>query len=667
MNGHARTLRFAYYCSGHGYGHATRVSAFACHLLSIHPQPTIYIVSSAPQLVFADSVALGAHYRYAEIDPVIVQPLAYRVDRQKSVDVLQSFLRKKESKVEQESQWLREMDIDCVLSDAAFLGCLAANDAGIPSVLITNFSFDSVYSYLSTSFVDVAPPVDHDTLSPQTQPTLQPDVPIPRHIIEPMVDEIFAGYRCADLLLRLPGAIPMPSFSLKPSLPSPDWVDVESQTFTPGVIRHLLEPTSSYRLHPPIPFPFQPTHKPTPRSVRQAPLLVRSPSPSVYTPAGRAAFLASIGVPERYHDSARTRILIVSFGGQVFHKPHSRTHSRASSAVSTPRRTSNPKVQSHTNGTANGIANGLGHEHVSPSRIAQDNHEAHARALTRALRSATISDLAPRAVQERRRQEEAAADSGGLSADVPPSSGPPLAAPRTRARRLSLLTIPGAPPVTYQTSPVSPALPIFVTIPPSPDAGAGPGEKPLGEKDLVRAVRVDVVEGTESDEGVDGEVNNLLPDDSWIAVVCGVSKEWANADGEALPDNFFVAPRDVYMPDLTAVADVLLGKLGYGTVSECVDACTPFVFVSRPLFIEEHGLRLLLDRDGVGVELPRASYEMGEWAAAVREAWTKGKDLKTRKRQEGETGKRKAEGRVMAEDLVNWVQNWHTGEAVAGI
>ena len=71
----------------------------------------------------------------------------------------------------------------------------------------------------------------------------------------------------------------------------------------------------------------------------------------------------------------------------------------------------------------------------------------------------------------------------------------------------------------------------------------------------------------------------ILPDDSWIAVVCGVSKDWGREDGEdALPDGFFVAPRDVYMPDLTAVADVLLGKLGYGTVSECVDAQTPFVY-----------------------------------------------------------------------------------------
>ena len=61
----------------------------------------------------------------------------------------------------------------------------------------------------------------------------------------------------------------------------------------------------------------------------------------------------------------------------------------------------------------------------------------------------------------------------------------------------------------------------------------------------------------------------LFPDESWIAIVCGVSKDWAKEDGEELPENFFVAPKDVYMPDLTAVADVLLGKL----VSICAVCC----------------------------------------------------------------------------------------------
>jgi hypothetical protein len=59
------------------------------------------------------------------------------------------------------------------------------------------------------------------------------------------------------------------------------------------------------------------------------------------------------------------------------------------------------------------------------------------------------------------------------------------------------------------------------------------------------------------------EETSLLPDETWIAIVCGVSKEqWNTGDGDdGLPDGFYVAPKDVYMPDLTAIADVLLGKL----------------------------------------------------------------------------------------------------------
>ena len=68
------------------------------------------------------------------------------------------------------------------------------------------------------------------------------------------------------------------------------------------------------------------------------------------------------------------------------------------------------------------------------------------------------------------------------------------------------------------------------------------------------------------------ELRGLLPDDSWIAIVCGVSKEQWNAmdenGDEGLPEGFYVAPKDVYMPDLTAIADVLLGKLVSCIVSE---------------------------------------------------------------------------------------------------
>lgn len=60
-----------------GFGHATRVSAFACHILSLEESHTVYIISSAPKRVFATAIALGAIYRNAEIDPIILQPLAF--------------------------------------------------------------------------------------------------------------------------------------------------------------------------------------------------------------------------------------------------------------------------------------------------------------------------------------------------------------------------------------------------------------------------------------------------------------------------------------------------------------------------------------------------------------------------------------------------------------
>jgi len=155
-------LCIAYYCSGHGitaffkgtygssyfyaigYGHATRVSAFTRHILAARTEKegkhVVHIVSSTPKHIFDDVWDLGAKYRYAEIDPVIVQPIAcvifisltrffseqlsqnsYRVDRRESLEVLKKFLANKKELLEHESQWLQEVKADCVFTDAAFL------------------------------------------------------------------------------------------------------------------------------------------------------------------------------------------------------------------------------------------------------------------------------------------------------------------------------------------------------------------------------------------------------------------------------------------------------------------------------------------------------------------------------------------------------------------
>jgi hypothetical protein len=56
---------------------ARRVSALESDLLRLPEldRPAMHIVSSVPKHVFADSISLGARYRNANIDPIIVEPL----------------------------------------------------------------------------------------------------------------------------------------------------------------------------------------------------------------------------------------------------------------------------------------------------------------------------------------------------------------------------------------------------------------------------------------------------------------------------------------------------------------------------------------------------------------------------------------------------------------
>lgn len=95
------------------------------------------------------------------------------------------------------------------------------------------------------------------------------------------------------------------------------------------------------------------------------------------------------------------------------------------------------------------------------------------------------------------------------------------------------------------------------------------------------------------------------------------------------------------------VSALVPGSLTYDLVNQFLTRCS-----------SEHGLHYLLERDGVGVELSRQSYEAGEWAAAVEDAWMKGRDTKAKKRIDGDSERRGEEGRKLAKSVVEWVEGW---------
>ncbi|XP_042036604.1 L-arabinokinase-like isoform X1 [Salvia splendens] len=104
-----------------------------------------------------------------------------------------------------------------------------------------------------------------------------------------------------------------------------------------------------------------------------------------------------------------------------------------------------------------------------------------------------------------------------------------------------------------------------------------------------------------------------LPD-GWICLVCGAS------EGKELPENFIKLPKDIYTPDFIAASDCMLGKIGYGTVSEALAHKVPLIFVRREYFNEEPFVRSMLECYQCGVEIIRRDLLTGCWAPYIKHA-----------------------------------------------
>ena len=182
-----------------------------------------------------------------------------------------------------------------------------------------SFTFDSIYSFLSL------PPLEK---TPPSEPA------IPHKLLAPLVDQVMSDYSKANLLLRLPGRIPIPSFDpYFAKIPSGDWVRKDRSGFTPEVID---------RLDSPVP------------NCIDVPLIVRPPSSDVYTQEFRTKLLNSVGVPASLHGE---KILLVSFGGQSIPNLKLSSHTTPDSSVRSeapsPTLEAGPETIPLTNGNGN--------------------------------------------------------------------------------------------------------------------------------------------------------------------------------------------------------------------------------------------------------------------------------------------------------------------------
>lgn len=171
-----RKAPLAYYITPHGFGHAVRSLEIIRHLLMAEPGLDIHIVSDLPDFLIVQNVGRPLPVRRRRLDVGLVQKDSLRFDLAASLNALERLREREEELLAEEVEFFRSVGVRGVVSDIAFLPLLAAARMGLPSVGVSNFTWDWIYmSYL---------PEDERW----------------RQVIEWIQD----AYRCCGLFLQLP-------------------------------------------------------------------------------------------------------------------------------------------------------------------------------------------------------------------------------------------------------------------------------------------------------------------------------------------------------------------------------------------------------------------------------------------------------------------------------
>jgi len=138
-------MRIAYFVTPHGFGHAARAAAVMVALQEIDPTIQFDIFTQVPRWFFQDSLVRDVHYYHVCTDIGVVQTASLHEDLPATVLRLDSFFPCNTALATTLAALLRSAACALVLCDIAPLGLVTARAAGVPAVLIENFTWDWIY------------------------------------------------------------------------------------------------------------------------------------------------------------------------------------------------------------------------------------------------------------------------------------------------------------------------------------------------------------------------------------------------------------------------------------------------------------------------------------------------------------------------------------------
>ncbi|MEI6669183.1 MAG: hypothetical protein WCP29_13600 [Acidobacteriota bacterium] len=136
----------AFYISGHGFGHASRVIEVVNAVADLAPATTIVIRTAAARWLFDVTLRTAAEFHHVVCDVGMRQTDSLHLDVPATFDAAAGFYAGLDDLARQEARFLRQRGVDLVVADMPPLAFAAADEAGIPSVAMGNFTWDWIYS-----------------------------------------------------------------------------------------------------------------------------------------------------------------------------------------------------------------------------------------------------------------------------------------------------------------------------------------------------------------------------------------------------------------------------------------------------------------------------------------------------------------------------------------
>ncbi len=177
-------LTLAYFISPHGYGHAARASAVMTALRRHYPTAQFEIFTRVPRWFFEDSLAGPFGYHELLTDIGLAQIDSLREDLPETMARLAAFLPFNPAQVEGLAGQVNRLNCRLVLCDISPLGLAVAKAAGLPSILIENFTWDWIYQGYLPDEPELAPYINqlHAWFTAadyhlQTEPVCRPNSP----------------------------------------------------------------------------------------------------------------------------------------------------------------------------------------------------------------------------------------------------------------------------------------------------------------------------------------------------------------------------------------------------------------------------------------------------------------------------------------------------------